>query len=230
MEAAGLSLAATQIVAQFQSCLMLYDQVMRLKAFDTDVQYFVLSLDREKFKLEQLKEIVAQSKRGQTDIWIAKTLPVVETTLNTLVALVKKHAGVPQEPEVKPRDAGEAETREGSKAKSTSVSLSKAKIFKPTFLRTGLRKSSWIASDKVRVQELVDRLRVLNDDLEGLVPEVKRVGLEYRLVAAPLAAVDIASDIKALQAVSCTVYPDISRGAQIKAMGMQVSGSIMVSA
>ncbi|KAF2502223.1 hypothetical protein BU16DRAFT_554295 [Lophium mytilinum] len=65
-EAVGLALGAAQIIAQFQPCLSLYDQ-NTWKNFDADIQYFVLSLDREKYKLDQLKEIVLHSKRCRTD-------------------------------------------------------------------------------------------------------------------------------------------------------------------
>ncbi|KAF2502222.1 hypothetical protein BU16DRAFT_611913, partial [Lophium mytilinum] len=97
-----------------------------------------------------------------------------------------------------------------------------ARSFKPTFLHKGVRKTSWVASDKQQIKESIERLRELNDNLEDLILDAKRVGLEYRLVAAPLAAVDTVGDMRMMQADSENEYPAMNRGAKIKEMGVRI--------
>jgi len=221
MEPAGLAIGVSQIVAQFQSCLTLYDQIMILKSFDADIQYFILSFDREKYKLDQLKEIVAHSKRSRTDTWITKTLPVIENTLTKLKELISRYEN----------DGAQGASRENALEEPERPKVKRsvtADSFKLTFLKKSAKKTAWVASDKRQIKELVERLKELNEDLASLIPDAKRVGLEYRLVAEPLAALDTPEDMQSMQAISQKTYPTMSHGAQIKEMGLRVMNDLPV--
>jgi Prion-inhibition and propagation len=82
------------------------------------------------------------------------------------------------------------------------------------------RALSWVASDKERLQILVERLKVLNDDLIQLIPRSEKMGLEFKVMAEAIASSDT-KELRQVQQVSGAQYPDTAVAAEIKALRLE---------
>ncbi len=82
------------------------------------------------------------------------------------------------------------------------------------------RTLSWVASDKERLESLVERLKGLNDDLIQLMPRSEKMGLEFKVMAEAIASSDT-KELRQVRQVSGTQYPDTTVAAEIKALRLE---------
>ena len=192
-EAGGFAISAVQLITLFQNCVVFIDQIESLKYKRSDIKYLATRALFERHKLSQLRERLKENSLHPRKRELAGR--ILESTRIALQRLSKTLHHHQESSDVEDSHR----TKPGNKA---------------------IRTFRWLASDKQAIEQMVFRLKELNENLESLLSAPQLASLHFGLVAHSVTSTDV-GELEEIHSAWQEERPAISNAAKVKVLRIE---------
>jgi hypothetical protein len=199
MDKVGFALSVVQLINVFQSCLDLYDHTKTWQGKDSDILYISVKLDFEKKRSAKILQLLSQQPDSQ-----ARVETISESSYRLINGLGRSK--VQTLTEIEHMMNKHVDTNIGGKA---------------------ITYVTWSTHEKSRLQELITRLKELNDDLTTLIPRPAQVGMAFNVMTEAISTSN-QDNLHQLHQGLGLQYQAIRSAARLKSLRISASSGLEV--